>query len=91
MKRPTNPAERWIPYRIKVNQPLDPKWAERLPGRILHLKKDPTEEFSGTEIILAVPDQAALRSLLNQLWDLNLSLLQVVQIENLTGEGEQDG
>ena len=63
-------------YHITVLDRLQEKWADWLNGRIVRI--EPADEGENrTLIIVLVPDQAALRGILNRLWDLNLTLISV--------------
>lgn len=63
-------------YRIIVLGRLEEKWADWLNGRVESI--EPADERNNrTLIIVLVPDQAALRGILNKLWDLNLTLISV--------------
>ncbi len=62
-------------YQIRVRGELTGRWAEWFDGLAL-------TALPGGETLLAgwLPDQAALRGLLDRLFDLNLDLLSVCQI-----------
>ena len=63
-------------YHIIVLGRLEEKWADWLDGRVVRIA--PTDDGKNrTLIIVLVPDQAALRGILDKLWDLNLSLISV--------------
>jgi hypothetical protein len=66
-------------YRIEVEGCLHEKWAAWLNETILHMD-NLSETKDVTAIVVSVPDQAALRGLLNRLWDLNLPLLAVTRL-----------
>ncbi len=63
-------------YQIRVRGELDPQWSTWLNG----LQVTPAESGARNETELYGPvcDQAALRSLLNRMWDLNLTILSVI-------------
>jgi len=67
-------------YQIKVQGQVDPSWSEWFNGMQVAaetgLDADPVTIFTGP-----VEDQAALRGILNHLWDLNLTILSVIQLE----------
>jgi hypothetical protein len=67
-------------YQIKVQGSVDPSWSDWFNGMEVSLE---TERDAGcvTTFTGAVADQASLRGILNHLWDLNLTLLSVSQIE----------
>jgi hypothetical protein len=64
-------------FRIKIAGQLHEKWAHWLNGKIIKIH----ERLNDTIIIVAVPDQSALRGVLNKLWDLNLTIISVTQQE----------
>jgi hypothetical protein len=72
-------------YRVTVKGVLKENWSVWLNDEIIDL----VNNARYTSITVAVPDQAALRGLLNKLWDLNLTLLSVSQIEIPLNEGDQ--
>lgn len=62
-------------YQIHVEGVLDERWAEWFSGlTVLHRGQRETV-FTAT-----VPDQAALRGILNRLWDLNLPVISVSRL-----------
>jgi hypothetical protein len=66
-------------YQISVQGKLDASWADWIG--VVHI----TQEIGGdgssvTTLIGKVPDQAALRGLMERVWDLNLTLLSVQRI-----------
>jgi hypothetical protein len=72
---PADPAA----YRIRVQGCVDPRWSDWFSGLTLGEEG----EAGGRPVtILAgeVPDQAALRGVLNKLWDMNLTLLTVERL-----------
>jgi predicted RNA binding protein with dsRBD fold (UPF0201 family) len=62
-------------YQIKLRGLLRENWADWLDGTRVCFSK----ETNRTSITVAVPDQAALRGILNRLWDLNLTIISVTQ------------
>ncbi len=67
-------------YQIIVEGKLDPSWSNWLGGMQLSATKDVT----GVDVTILsgnIADQAALRGILNHLWDLNLTLRTVQQID----------
>ena len=64
------------PYLITILDRLDEKWADWLDGRVVRIEP-PDEGKNLTLITVLVPDQAALRGIINKLWDLNLTLISV--------------
>ena len=62
-------------YQIKVQGRLDESWSGWFNNMTIAFEGD-TTTLTG-----AVVDQAALRGILSRLWDLNLALISVNQIE----------
>ena len=60
-------------YKLTVQGHLKQKWADWLGAMVI--QNDPDEAH--TAIIVRVPDQAALRGIMNRLWDLNLTILNM--------------
>ena len=70
-------------YRITVQGKLDASWAEWIGVEsIAHEIRD--DGTLTTTLIGHVPDQAALRGLMERIWDLNLTLLSVQRISPTT-------
>lgn len=68
-------------YQIQVTGWFSPSLIRELSGLEIYAE---VGETSGTQITsLTVPacDQAALRGILNRLWDMNLSVISLVQME----------
>ncbi len=68
-------------YRIVVVGDLHESWSEWL-GRIELDRKEKMVQTSHTILLSEVPDQAALRGLLNRIWDLNLEIIALQKIGN---------
>lgn len=64
-------------YQIEVEGLLDPRWSAWLPGQAAI---QASGDSSATTITVPVADQAALRGILNRLWDLNLTLVSVTRL-----------
>ena len=62
-------------YQIKMQGKLDEKWSDWFNEMTVTLESDITT-LTG-----AVVDQAALRGILDKVWDLNLTLISVNRIE----------
>lgn len=73
-------------YQIKIQGLLRKNWAVWLAGTVLAIRSGDTCTF----ITVSVPDQAALRGILNKLWDLNLTIISVLQAEEKDDEYEFD-
>ncbi len=67
-------------YRITVEGKIDPSWSDWLGGLQLSSCKE-AEDVHITTLSGVQADQAALRGLLNRLWDLNLVLRSVRQVD----------
>jgi hypothetical protein len=64
-------------YQIKVQGQLDEHWSAWLNGMTLIF------EDEATILTGAIADQSALRGILTKLWDLNLELISVTQINRM--------
>jgi hypothetical protein len=66
-------------YRIQVQGCVAPRWSDWFGGLTVNEDRDagglPVTTLSGI-----VPDQAALRGIVNRLWDLNLTLITVERL-----------
>jgi len=78
MDRQRHVADEISMYQVEIASEFNEKWANWLDGRLIKIEKHSTY----TALFLAVPDQAALRGILNTLWDLNLTLISVTQLAN---------
>ena len=67
-------------YQIKVQGQIDPSWSEWFSGIEVSTDAGGEDKFV-TSLTGPVEDQAALRGILNRLWDLNLTILSVIQLE----------
>lgn len=79
---PTAPAV----YRIQLQGCVAPRWSDWFGGLALSEEYDPGG-LPQTTLVGLVPDQPALRGILNKLWDLNLTLIAV---ERLAQPGESE-
>jgi len=71
-------------YKITIKGYLNEKWIDWLNGDVAEINH-PTGS-SLTIIKVHVPDQAALRGILNKLWDLNLILISAILLDHMEGE-----
>jgi hypothetical protein len=74
----------WV-YQIKALGRLSRNWSSWLDDLNIACE---TEEGSGDPVITftgPVVDQAALRSLLNRIWDLNLTVISLARVEGYRG------
>ena len=67
-------------YEIRVWGELDQDWQQWFSGLTV-TRTDASGQLPTTILMGPVADQAALRGMLNKLWDLNLTLLSVRRIE----------
>lgn len=63
-------------YLIEVQGLLKEEWTAWLDALVVNFH----HEDENTSITVTIPDQAALRGLLNKIWDLNLTILSVAQV-----------
>jgi hypothetical protein len=66
-------------YRIEVWGRLDESWSDWLDGVTIAFGGH--SDGRGTTVLTASLDQAALRGVVNRIWDLNLTLLSVSRRE----------
>jgi hypothetical protein len=67
-----------ICYRILVQGELDPDWLAWFGDLTVELEN---KQPAVTSLTVEVADQASLRGLLNSIWDLNLNLISLNQVE----------
>jgi len=63
-------------YRIVLSGELHESWSGWL-GKVDFERKEGGFETCHTILLSEIPDQAALRGLLNRIWDLNLELISL--------------
>jgi hypothetical protein len=73
-------------YEIKVQEGLQAAWSDWFGGMDLTIE---SEGMPLTRLIGVVADQCALRTILNRIWDLNLTLLAVNRIETEGQHGKE--
>ena len=68
-------------YRIRVGGRIDRRWSDWFCGMDVRYE---ASDDRGAQTLLTglVPDQAALRGLLGRIWNLNLTVISVAQVEN---------
>jgi hypothetical protein len=71
-------AETCPVYQIRLAGEMDSAWASWLNG--LSIRMESTQP-AVTSITGEVVDQTRLRGILNQLWDLNRTILSVIRLE----------
>ena len=64
-------------YHIRVKEMLDCQFADWLGEMAIR-----PQENGETLLVVSFPDQPALRGFLDQLWNLNITILSVERIEN---------
>jgi hypothetical protein len=75
-------------YRIEISGHLKEKWVAWLNGMVIEITGQQGKK--NTVIKVAIPDQAALRGILNKLWDLNLTLISVIQVDDSEGKENEN-
>ena len=70
-------------YRIVVQGTLDPSYSDRLGGMTITTEKKPDRPPQST-LVGPVRDQAALRGVIEALYDLHLPILEVEKVEDET-------
>jgi len=76
-------------YQIKIQGRLEEKWAEWFNGTLVE-KIKPNANSLDTQLIIMVPDQAALRGVVNKIWDLNLKLISINLLEKELGDHDEN-
>ena len=67
-----------IHYRIQIEGILKEKWINWFNGQLVGaISPDPSTNL--TVFHVNVPDQAALRGVVNKIWDLNLAVVSIVR------------
>jgi hypothetical protein len=67
-------SEKPIVYQITVSGELDPGWSDWLGALSVQSQTTPAGQCL-TLLTGPIPDQAALRGILTQIWDLNLEVI----------------
>lgn len=67
-------------YQVQVQGWIGKRWANWFNGMIVTYEGTASDS-PVTTLTGPVADQAALRGLLTRIWDLNLSLISVIQVE----------
>jgi hypothetical protein len=73
-----------VMYHIKVRGKLDDRWSEWFSGLTITAES----ESPPVTALVGEIDQAALRGILNKVWDLNLALVSVNPIEASGSEAD---
>jgi hypothetical protein len=77
-KRPG--SEQPATYQIKVQGRLDERWSDWFNGMMLTFESA-SNSWPITTLTGAVADQAKLRGILSKIWDLNMTVISVTQVE----------
>ena len=83
MRRPMNPnpsTGKPATYEIQVLGVLDESWSNWFNGMAI-ASEDASGDSPVTTLTGVVADQAALRGILERIWNLNLTLLSVNRVE----------
>lgn len=78
-----------LQYRIVIRGELDDGWSEWL-GDVSLDRPNRIHGSGNTTIFSEIPDQAALRGILNKIWDLNLTLISVNRQEKTSNGGTDE-
>lgn len=68
-------------YRIKIQGSLDEEWSTRLYGLVIRLEEANDDELAVTVLTGQLPDQDALKQVLNTLYNLRVPLLSLEYLE----------
>ena len=83
--RPLNPPACAV-YAITVGGEIDPLWTDWFAPMTISSRRDSTGTVTST-LVGTVADQAALRGIVNRLWNLNLTLLELHCVESTAPMG----
>lgn len=72
-------------YQVIIEGELGANWSEWFGDAVIEIH-DQTDGINKITTLGAVLDQAALRGMLNKIWDLNLTLISVIKCEQLKGD-----
>ena len=75
-------------YQIKIQGRLDEKWSDWFSEMTVS-EMTVTFERNFTTLTGSVVDQAALRGILDKIWDLNLVLVSIIRAETNTNDALQ--
>jgi hypothetical protein len=67
-------------YQIKVQGQLDERWSDWFNGMTITFESA-SNSSPITTLTGAVADQAKLRGILSKIWDLNMTVISVTQVE----------
>ena len=89
MKQKDLQVDTMASYRIKVQGALDEEWSARLHGLVIRSEATDDDELPVTILTGQLPDQEALRQILNTLYDQRLPLLSLEYLEEDEAQGWQ--
>jgi len=69
-------------YEIRVRGVLDQQWLSWFNGMTIS-SQCIDSDTPITAFTVCIPDQAKLRGILNKIWDLNLTIISVVNLEEI--------
>jgi hypothetical protein len=78
-------SEKRETYQIALKGELDPSWSDWLNGYEVNTAVDP-DGVRTTILAVKIADQAALRGILNKIWDFNLEIIALQRIGNPLAE-----
>ncbi|MCU0487047.1 MAG: hypothetical protein MUC85_13160 [Anaerolineales bacterium] len=73
----TKPPGKEMTYKIQIKEKLNPSLLEWFG-----ISANQDQEGKGTLLVGQFPDQSALRGFLDELWNLNLTILSVEKIDD---------
>lgn len=74
-------SEKRETYQVALKGQLDPGWSDWLNGYEVNTAVDP-DGVTTTILAVKIADQAALRGILNKIWDFNLEIIALQRISN---------
>lgn len=74
------PTSEGTRYEIRVLGVLDQQWSSWFNGMTISSQRIDSDTPI-TALTVCIPDQAKLRGILNKIWDLNLTIISVVNLE----------
>jgi hypothetical protein len=82
MMRPQRTTSDLRVYQITIAGKLDRKWSDWFGSMAVSVAKAP-DGSAVTTLSGVVADQATLRGILNKIWDLNLTLVSVIPVQDI--------
>ena len=78
------PTSQGTRYEIRILGVLDEQWSSWFNGLTIS-SQEIDSDIPITTLTVRDPDQAQLRGILNKIWDLNLTLISVINFEETPG------